>query len=308
MKSIKIISLIFIITILFLVGCKTKEKEVQVPESPYIGGNKGLIANFESMGIYSEEANIEEIFEGETFPIEVTLKNKGEYELQPGDVTVTLKGILLSDFSGIVENGTLTNTEVIEKISEYNKNGGELTLDFTPYEEDARYLRNISGSHYDISIFADVVYHYKTYVSVPKVCFKEDLQDDSVCDVDEEKTVFSSAAPIQVVKATEKRAGTGKIAVEFEIENMGNGDVTKPDSDFDSRYDQLAFYPGEDIWECKSSGKLNEGRFDSDGKMIVVCKLKEPMPKGTLYTKELDLTLDYKYKELIHHQLRINKQ
>jgi len=307
MEIKKIISLLLIVFMLALVGCKGGEKKVEAPESPYIGGSKGLVAKFENMGIYNEKTNIEEIFEGETFPIEITLKNKGEQDILPGDVVVSLKGILLSDFSGIVANGTLTNEEKIEKVSEYNKEGGELTLDFTP-EGGARYLVNLSGSHYDISVFAEVVYNYKTYAAVPKVCFKEDLQDESVCDVEEEKAVFSSGAPIQVKKATEKRAGTGKIAVEFEIENIGSGDVTKPDEDFDSRYDQLAFYPNEDIWECKSSGKINEGRFDSDGKMIVVCRLKEPMPKGTLYTKELDLTLDYKYKELIHHQLRINEQ
>ncbi len=301
---------IFVIISLFMIsGCDDDKQTSDGTESPYLGGNQGLIAEFLEMGVYNEDTKIEEIFEGETFPIEVMIKNKGEENVDIGDATVTLKGIAMDDFSGIANNGVLSNEEMIERVSEYNKAGGEVNLDFTPGAEEARYEIEIKGAHYDISVFGEVVYLYSTHAAVPKVCFKENLQTEGICEVDEEKTVYSSGAPIQVKSATEKRAGTGKVAVEFEVENVGGGDVTKPEEAFDSRFNQLSFMPAEpELWECKAGGKLNEGRFDSSNKLTVVCKLKEAMEEDTLYTKELDLVLSYKYRKLIHRQLRIRKQ
>ncbi len=309
MKKTAIVVL-FIVALSFLTGCDKKDGgDAIAPETPYLGGEKGIVADFEEMGIYNEKTNTYEIYEGETFPIELTLKNKGEYDLQVGEATLTLVGINLNDFSGIVSNGVLSNTGSIEGISDDNEDGEEETLDFTSGGEDAEYIIELAGGSYDVSVFARVVYHYKTFAAVPKVCFKEDLTDKSVCDVEESKTIYSSAAPIQVKKAEEKKAGAGKIAVEFSIENVGSGQVTKPGQEFDERYDQLSFSVNEpDEWECKSGGKVNEVRLDSDGKAKILCRLKNPMAENTLYTKELDLTLDYDYKELVHKQIRIKEQ
>lgn len=302
---------LMLIMVIVLAGCSGKKDVTPATKesSPYIGGTKGLVAEFLDMGIYNDGSKMNEIFEGESFPIEIILRNKGEEDLQPGDVTIKIKGISLDDFSGIVTNGLLQNADMIEKVSDVNELGGEETLDFTPETEDAKYLIELAGSSYDVDVFAEVVYNYKTHSSVPKVCFKEDFTDQSICEVDEIKQAFSSAAPIQVTGAEEKRAGTGKIAVEFKIENVGGGDVSAPDEDFNSRYDQLAFESSDPVvWECKSGGRVNSARLDNEGKAIVLCKLKEPMEEGTLYTKQLDLTLSYQYKELIQEAVRVLKQ
>ncbi len=313
----KKMSVLLIISLLMLVGCQGDNAATTTTssESPYLGGSKGITAEFLDMGVYNDETGIEEIFEDETFPIEVEIKNQGEEDVAADQITVTLKGIALGDFEGIVEGGVLSNSEVIEKITEYNPEGGEATLDFTSIgigddpSADAKYDVPLSGAHYDVGVFGEVVYEYKTYASVPKICFKENLQDDNICDVDESKTVYSSGAPIQVKSAEEKRAGTGKIAVEFKVENVGGGDVTIVETDFNLRYDQLSFVSSDaELWECKAGGRINEGRFDSAGKMTIVCKLKAAMDENTLYTKELDLTLNYKYRELIQREIRIREQ
>lgn len=301
--------LLLIITVV-LAGCGKKEKAPTTKEaSPYMGGAKGLVAEFLEMGIYNDESKMNEIFEGESFPIEIILRNKGEEDLKPGDVTVKIKGISLSDFSGIVSGGVLQNVGMVEKISDVNELGGEETLDFTPGTEDAKYLVSLAGSSYDVDVFAEVVYNYKTHSSVPKVCFKEDFTDPSICEIDEVKDVFSSGAPIQVKSAEEKRAGTGKIAIEFKIENVGGGDVAIPNEDFNSRYDQLAFESSDPgVWECKSGGRVNSARLDNEGKAIILCKLINPMAEDTLYTKQLDLTLSYQYRTLMQEAVRVLKQ
>src|SRR3989344_7088269 len=136
-------------------GCDNQETNlVDTPTSPYIGGNKGLVAEIVQMGVFNDASNTEEIFEGETFPIEITLKNKGESDVATGNATVTLLGINLRDFDN-VPNQELSNTQLIEKVEkDVNEQGGEVTIDFTSGTQDARYKVPLSGSSYDVSVFA----------------------------------------------------------------------------------------------------------------------------------------------------------
>jgi hypothetical protein len=294
-------------------GCKGNTTGPQIGADPYIGGDTGVEASFEPFGVMDEKSKMFEIFEGETFPIEVKIQNKGEFAIKPGMVTVSLKGVNVMDFDNIVNNGVLTNTEDVDPVDENNKDGGEATLDFTPGAQDAKYKIPLSGTTYDVSVFAEIVYEYKTYVSVPQVCYKEDLKDDRICSPEETKTVFSSSAPLQITRAEEKLAGTGKVAMEFDVTDKDHKtdytSVTKPGTDFDSRFDTLSYSvePASE-WDCKTNGKVNEARLDENGKATIRCVLKNPMSKGTLYTKQLDLTLHYKYRDLIKDAVRIKTQ
>ncbi|MBW2999798.1 hypothetical protein KY339_03925, partial [Candidatus Woesearchaeota archaeon] len=218
MKNAKLFLLITALALALLVGCRPAE-DTTPSVSPYIGGSQGIVVNFEDFGIVEE--GIATIYEGETFPVEITLKNKGEEDVAAGALQIMLKGISLADFEGLTS--PKTNEDLLEKVSEFNLQGGEDTVDMG----DARYLPEILTSFYLVDVFAEIVYPYKTHVAVPKVCFKEDLLDPSVCTVDESKEVFSSGAPIKVTKVEEKRAGTGLIALEYQVENVGGGQVTK---------------------------------------------------------------------------------
>ncbi|MBU0615296.1 MAG: hypothetical protein KJ601_04345 [Nanoarchaeota archaeon] len=303
----KIMVMLGVLMLLTLTACGPGEQTTDV--SPYIGGTRGLISTFGEMGVFSDITGHNEIYESESFPIEVTIGNKGEYEVDVGKLTITLKGINLNDFSGIVTSGILSNTQLIEKISEFNALGGETQLDFTPGAEDAIYTPDMNVEVYDVDVFGEVVYEYKTFSVVPKVCFKENLQDVRICNVDETKQVFSSGAPIQIVSAEEKGAGTGKIAVEYVIQNVGGGDVALTTDEFDRRYDQVGILVDNEAFECKGpGGRTGVARFDESGSATIICKLKEALPTGTLYTAQLGLTLEYKYRELIQESIRIRGQ
>ena len=39
----------------------------------------------------------------------------------------------------------------------------------------------------------------------------------------------------------------------------------------------------------------------------IVCKLKEPLQENDLFTKQLTLTLDYTYRDLVQETLRIRE-
>lgn len=291
-----------VLSLIVLIGCTPGEGDVTVPESPYEGGSQGLVVEIQDLGVYNEKANTQEVFEGEPIPLEVTLKNKGEYEVQADEAKVELLGIFPADFSNLSAT-ELANTESIEKVSEYNKDGGEVTIAFHT-DNGVVYTPDLGdASSRDLSFFARATYRYKTLASVPKVCFKSDLQDKTVCDVDEVKDVFSSGAPIQVTKAEEKRAGAGAIAVEFDVENVAGAESAVPEDVFDSRYNQFKFTADDAIWTCTSRGSTDSGRFDSNGKAKIRCKAD--VPDGALYTRQLGLTLEYDYRQIGHKQVRV---
>lgn len=291
------------IGLLFLVGCPEGEDEVEQVESVFIEGTQGLVASFEPFGF--QEEGVSTIYETDTFPIELSLQNKGEEPLEPGEVKVTLKGINLEDFENIPTD-TLTNTERIEPISEFNPEGGEALMDFTP-NENARYKYEVTG-FYKPDIFATIEYQYRTRVIAPKICFKEDLSDPSVCTVREEKNYFVSAAPITVTSLTEDVRGRGIIDLAFVISNVGGGRSTKIGDTFDSRYDKVAYQivSNPENWECRSAGLENEARL-VDGQATVHCFLKEPLDEGELYTRQVELEISYLYRQVIQESLRIKE-
>ncbi|MCK4589253.1 MAG: hypothetical protein KAT77_02335 [Nanoarchaeota archaeon] len=300
----KIILGLVLIVVLFLAGCGDDDEGGAQVGSVFEGGSQGIVASFEPFGIQEEGVYV--IYDTENFPIEVNVKNKGEEDIAAGDLVVKLKGINLNDFENIPA-AIKSNERMIEKVSEFNREGGEEIIDFTPLSEAAKYKHSITG-FYQPDIFATIEYKYKTRVIVPKVCFKEDLNDESVCDVKESKDVFVSGAPILVKSVKEDSAGRGVMILTFEIENAGGGKVTKVGEAFDLRYGQLAFNMKTDpgMWECRSAGKINEARL-IDGKATVICRLKEALPAGTLYTKQIELELSYVYRSVMSESIRIKE-
>ena len=294
--------LLGLIVLVFIAGCKGGDDTAKI-ESVFEGGTQGLIATFEPFGI--EESGVFAIFDTENFPIEIVLKNKGEEDVDVGDAVISLRGINLDDFRGIVSQN-LTNTEKIDKETETNPQGGEEIIDFTP-QQDAQYKLNVTG-FFQPSVFALVDYNYKTHVLVPQVCYKEDVRDTSICDLKGRKDFFVSGAPVTVTTVEQDAAGRGIIVLTITLNNAGGGRVTLPSEDLDSRFDQVAFAMNTDPdkWECRSGGRENEGRF-VDGKMTVICKLKEALAEDTLFTKQVELTLNYRYRSIIQQTIKIKE-
>ena len=287
-----------IIALVFLTACQQQPE--QTTKGAYVGGIQGLMATFEAFGV--EEAGVYSIFDEETFPLELTLQNKGEYAIQPGEVTVKLLGPSQEEFTGM-KAWELQNNQPLEGISELVPDGGEETLSFA---SDAKYAKEVSGV-VEREWFANIEYHYQTYVLIPEVCLKEDLTDQRVCNIKEAKPFFVSGAPITVSAVEEDTAGKGIVALKIMVKNVGatTAKVTKPGEDFGVR-NVLSFSLDDPAWECKSSGKLNEARLD-EGQAEIVCKLKEPLAQGHVSTKQLKLTIDYKYRELISEKLRVKQ-
>ncbi len=302
MKKMLVVLLVLIIA---LAGCKQSEDTKKL-ENPYIGGSNGVIAKFEVMG--SPDPNGEYVYEGEHFPVIVTIKNKGEYEIPVGSLAVKLKGVNVADhFDNLVELKTNADSP-IEGISEYNPNGGELELNFNDGGDDPIYtLQLLTGqSHQSVNFIGDVIYDYQTTAVVPEVCFNPDRRDTSVCTVDSVKTVYSSGAPIQITSVTEASAGTSRILLEFTVQNKGIGKVQVPGEEFDLTRDYVKFQMLNDeqgFWECTASGSSDKARLDND-QVIIRCRSDE-IPAGSVYTGPVNLQLDYAYMTSISKSLTI---
>ncbi|MBT3814920.1 hypothetical protein HOE37_00415 [Candidatus Woesearchaeota archaeon] len=293
----RIILAILLISAILLVGCDGEDTTTTAGSGAFIGGTQGIMATFEPFGVV--EDGVYSIFDAETIPIEVTLNNKGEYEIQPGDITVELKGPSM-DFTGI-PSLALKNAGTIETVSELLTIGGEETLTFS---SDAKYSQPVNGA-IDREWFANFDYNYETYLIVPEVCLKEDLTDDRVCTIDGAKTYFVSGAPITITSVEESTAGKGIMALKIKVSNVGSGKVTKPGDDFGVQ-ERVAYAIDDINWECKQGGKLGEARL-INGEAEIICKLKEALPEGTLATKQLGLTISYKYRDIIQETLRIKE-
>ncbi len=289
---------LFLLTVLLLLTSCQQTQKKQQSVSAFLGGTQGIVATFEPFGV--EEDGVYSIFDTETFPIEITINNKGEYELQPNEVTVELQGPSQSEFNNIA-SWKKNNQDVIDKISELVKQGGEETITFA---DEAKYVTPVKGIT-ERNWFANIEYNYKTFIIVPEVCLKYDLADKRVCAVQEKKEFSVSGAPIIVESVEEDTAGRGIAAVKFKLKNVGGGKVTVLGSDF-TVTDRLSYSLDDAGWECKSGGKVNEARL-IDGTAEVVCRLKEALPTEQISTKQIILTLSYRYREIVQEKLRIKE-
>jgi hypothetical protein len=283
---------------LLLVACEGDEKTTQ-EGGAFLGGTQGVVVEFEPFGV--EEGGVYAIYDTEQFPLEVTVRNKGEYQIQPGDITVKMLGPAPNEFSGIASR-TLQNTDLVDKISDLVPEGGEETISFAG---DAKYESIIKGS-IDRDWLANLEYKYQTQVIIPEVCLKEDLTDKRVCTVREPKNFFVSGAPITVTAVKEDTAGKGIIALKVTVSNVGGGDKVRQVGGEFGVNDEIAYSIDDPAWECKSSGRVNQARL-REGTAEIVCKLKEALNEGDLFTKQVTLTLEYVYRSVVRETLRIKE-
>ncbi len=298
MKKTMFLAGLLLVALLLIAGCGGR-KQTQV-ESAFIGGTEGVKASFEPLSI--KEEGIYSIFDSEDFPLELLMKNKGEENVPAGKLTAKLLGPQQNLFSGIPQ-WELSNANEIQKISEFNPEGGEEVVSFAT---DARYTGDVTGFT-DITWNMEYWYDYRTHVIVNDVCFKGDLTDPKVCNVKEPKTFSVSGAPITVAAVEEDSAGRGVMLLKITVNNAGTGQATIPGQEFDQRFSQIRYSVDEPgSWECKSGGRENEARLVG-GTAQVICRLKTPLAEDDLYTKQIRLTLEYVYKELLQEKLRIKE-
>ncbi len=304
MVFMKRIPIIVLLASLFIVAACAPKPTAPVGGA-FIGGTQGIVASFEPLSVKDPESGFYTIYDTEDFSLDVLLKNKGEEVVPLGKATARLLGPAPNLFQN-VPNWQLLNKQAIEKISEFNPEGGEEIISFTSAGARAKYTGPVTGFT-DITWNLEYWYDYKTQLIINDVCFKGDVTEKKVCEVKEAKGFSVSGAPITVSKVEEDVAGKGVMLLKIEVKDAGTGQAAIPGQEFDTRFDQVRYTIDEpDKWECKSGGRENEARL-TEGVATINCRLKQPLAKNDLYTKQVRLTLEYTYKDLVQEKLRIKE-
>ncbi len=291
-----------LLSVFLIAGCTSEQAPTPTTGNAFIGGTAGVVASFEPISI--KEDNVFAIFDSEDFPLAVVLNNKGEQDVGVGNVSLTLLGPAQADFENIPQ-WSVRNSQVIEKVSDFNVQGGEEIVSFTP-ENNARYTRDVTG-FVDINWNVEYTYAYQTHGIINDICFKGNPTDFKICTPKEKRTFSVSGAPLTITSVEQDTAGRGVMILRVNVENKGTGRSAIPGEDFDHRFDQIAYTVDEpEKWECKSGGRENQARL-SEGKAMIICRLREALAEDDLYTRNVQLTLQYSYKELVLEKLRIKE-
>ncbi|MGM5482686.1 MAG: hypothetical protein ACQESF_04450 [Nanobdellota archaeon] len=297
------IGLAILLVFLFSIGasCNNKSDTIQ---SPYLGGHKGLEAEFQEIGSISSGGPDNEVWEDESFPVVVHLKNKGEHSIPAHEVDLKIKGIAESDFSGL--DFHKDNSEKIESVDkDYRPDGGHAYIDFGNGRYDT-----LEGTHYDAQLFIEYTYPYETHINIPQVCVKGDIKEEGVCEIEGTKKAYATAGPIQVGDVEERVMGRGAVMVEIPIWNAGTGKAKAHQNDeFDSTWDEVYFEMNSGDWECESaSANPNIARMSREGdeKAKIRC-YNENIPEAEMSMKAITLKLTYHYQDRITEVVRIRR-
>jgi hypothetical protein len=295
------LSLLLVIISFVIFGCGPSGS---IP-SPWLGGYEGLVVEIEKVDQTTDfTGTLSQVWEDENFPIFIYATNKGEYTIPANRVKFEIKGIAQSDFTGLRFH--MTNSEAIERVSEFMPGGGETYVDFG----SAKYNKLV-GTHYDANIYLYYTYPYETFINIQDVCYKYDPKDDAICNVDSTRAAFASGGPIQIGTVTQKYIGKGSIMLEIPIKNVGKGKVKAAEShEFNAVRDEIYFETNDRNWDCNSRGNPTIARITHPGgvrgstETVIRCTNRNVEP-GALYQRAITLQLKYYYQDWTSHTVRI---
>jgi len=281
-------AIILLVLMLFITGCDGGSDESL--EKAYLGGSQAIVASFNTIGADNE------ITEEDRFAIEIDLQNQGEYDIEEDEITVYLENV--PDFEGI-DSTELTNDDYLYKRTS-NFDGGDTTITFS---ESAYYDSVIPGAFRDIDIYATICYPYRT-IAETKACYNTDLKDNSICQANKDELELEvSGAPLQIVKITQVRESSTRIALYFDVENQGNGKASLECQDLKSE-NKFNFEMDDDEWDCRYGGSSTEAKLVNNKARI---KCTREVDEDDNFERSELLYLDYYYSTTIKQDLKIYK-
>jgi hypothetical protein len=301
----KILFVLFIISVLSLVGCAT-ETGKQTTTAPFVGGSTGLEINFIA-GEPPEEA----LDEGQ-FPFIVTtsIENKGEWDVAKEEAVVELRGFRPADF-----NNPERSKSPDEDLSKtyIDVDGNVIPGTFTHVSFDGFNYAGSLQANNPFPILADICYKYGTKSQLD-ICYLDDLTEaNEVCEVKGPKPIFSSSAPVSVENLKEEIAGSDKVSFSFDIVHRGSGllsvlDSNCNDADELTNKNKVWVEVNTDLPGLECSGLVEGGATTGyatlySGKRHIRCT--QDVPGDGDYIKKASVIVKYDYKETIKTEILI---
>lgn len=294
----KLTLIIFLISIFLFSGCAP----TAVTPNFFAGGDKGITMSF------LENSPPKTAFDTDTFNIVVQAENVGEYNIPKGELHFTLAN---APIFGLQQIAHKTNTQELagKKIAgNATINGG---VEFITYEKAGYHGVKVITEQEQISFSVQACYPYQSNATA-LVCIS---QTGKKCKTNEEKTVYSSGAPVKITSAKEiafiphaENKNIADMAIGFTIENKGGGDVYSSITDCQNK---LSTQTDEVLISSISLGsrQLTSSEIESscgerniildeNGQAKVTCQIKN-IPAEAEYEDWLVIVLNYKYVQKI---------
>ncbi|HII72074.1 TPA: hypothetical protein HA265_04940 [Candidatus Woesearchaeota archaeon] len=213
-----------------VVGCGgSGTEQTGTPGSMFVGGTEGLSVAF-APGSLPETV----MDQDQSFAVSLVVQNRGDHSIENGaDIKASITGIDPADFgvsAGDLEQSPDTGIRGAQKDTTGATVSGEtISLDF-PKSGNFAHQKTIAGS-VQYNVRADVCYKYGS-VANTKLCILEDMlgtqgTEGKLCQINEEKVIDKSGAPVTVTSFRESVSSANKVAFVFKVEHVGTGKVHK---------------------------------------------------------------------------------
>ncbi|USN45233.1 MAG: hypothetical protein H6502_04215 [Candidatus Woesearchaeota archaeon] len=298
---------------LLLAGCASNGPSGPTNAQTFLGGTDALVFAFD-VGSPPDQ-----VMKTEAFAVLLQVENKGEHNLEEGQLRMELKGFNAADFGKSRDDLIQYNEDPIGGAKLDPVSGERIGEDniFVTYENLA-YQTSIAGPA-TLPFYVDFCYAYQTLAS-GKLCIKEKLQGSTntdVCTLTGAKDVASSSGPVSVTSLEEYVAGADKIRFSFYVKNLGEGKVYDVDNLGTDWCEET--YTVEDYVHvtvdthltnepvCAKLQSSNEGRvrFTSEGQVQISCIQDLTDEELTDQVKLVDITIDYLYSDHIEKQVTV---
>ncbi len=305
------VQLILAAVALFILASCTAPEEGKAIDltSPFIGGTTGLQIAFQGLR--------KEVFDGgsDPFDVLVRLENKGESPIKKEDVRVKLSGFNPGEFTKREEQ-LMKNADEDILESRLDPAGTVLiappaVVEFT----ELNHMAPITGASASFPLRAEVCYMYQTK-AVSKLCVRSNIlnpPEGGICNVNEDKTVFNSGAPVQVQSVKESARAKDKIGFSFEIRQAGAGKIFEKRSkcDITQRKNENRVHvvvdskiQGITCTGLTSSGTKAEGFVTLfEGIKLVTCT--QPITTKSDFEQIISIEATYDYEEFIQTDITV---
>jgi len=309
-KETILVSLILVVAFFMMgsAGCSpTNENEV----GPYLGGTKGITITF------APEAPPLEVFDAGVYPFDISIQltNSGEWEIKKDDIIVRILGIDPADFSKTQADFSMRPFEDLLPSTKEPDTGTQIAGTTTSVDFQGLNYKNPVTGNMPMPVYADVCYLYGTNV-ISQVCVKKDPTDTSskVCKIEEDKSVYSSGAPVQVIYFHQSIGGKNLLRFTFTVKKVQeSGDVFEKSSKCNTE----GILHENKVWvevnvpempgtRCAGlqGGTDNTGFVTLyNGQRTITCT--QPIAAETDYVKNLDMKLIYDYRDQLPQILTI---
>ncbi len=213
MKKVIFVLMLFVLT-LAIAACTTNTTST---DTGFIGGSKGLDISFMT------GAPPETTPDGgqQSFDVVVNIQNGGETAVDKTKAYVKLSGFPPEAF-GVTLDSLKANPEDNVEANIKNPDGSVIVPSSVPVTFSGFNYKGNEVASRSFPFRAEICYEYTTKAAA-ELCLKENfnsVKTDDICQVNAQRSLSTSGAPVQITKLMQSTAGTDKTRFTFTIQNM----------------------------------------------------------------------------------------